>query len=60
MQVKIYCELCGWYGVSSLSGEGTFGGECPQCGGKIKMVVPSRTTTLKNQPPRTGKAGASD
>ena len=58
-RVKIFCESCGWYGVSSLTGEGTFeGGECPQCGEKIQMVVREGTTTLKNQPP--GKAGASD
>ena len=49
MKVKIYCPQCGWDGLSTLSGEGTFGGECPQCNGELEMVVPSRTTTLKTQ-----------
>ena len=56
--VKIYCENCGWYGLSSLSGKGTFGGECPQCNEKLKMVVREGTTTLKTQTPE--KAGAGD
>ena len=58
MKVKIYCPQCGWYGISAISEEKNFGGTCPQCGEKLQMVVPPRTTTLKTQTP--GKAGASD
>ena len=57
-RVKIYCESCGWYGVSSLTEEKNFGGTCPQCGEKIQMV--REETTTKTQTPRTGKARASD
>ena len=38
MRAKIYCKACGWYGISLITKEANFGGECPQCGGKLKMV----------------------
>ena len=52
-KVKIYCPSCGWDGLSSLSGKGVFGGECPQCGEEIKMVV--RDGSRQPEPPEPPK-----
>ena len=54
-RVKIYCESCGWYGVSSLTEEKNFGGTCPQCGGRILMDAPP-----ENDPNQKGAHHPSD